>query len=104
MHAAEHMTSRCPHCDRPMGGLRYGVRFGEQATRIIDAVKAAGIDGIKYDALFARVYADRASKRTALKGHIFRINQMLGETCDVQISGRGGRYHISTKRAKRLFQ
>ena len=104
MLANEHLTSRCPHCERLLGGMRHGIRFGEQAIRIIDAITRAGPDGIGYDELFELTYQDRPVKRTALKGLVMQINKKLEETCDVQISGRGGHYHMTTLLTKRLFQ
>jgi len=97
MNPGERMTVRCPHCDRPFGGIRFGLRWGALAVRIIDTVKRAGNDGVGYDELYEQLYSSRASRRTALKGHIFQINQRLGKACDLQISGRGGRYHIASK-------
>jgi hypothetical protein len=104
MLAGEMVTTRCPHCEQPLGGMRFGMRFGEMAIRIIDAVKRAGIDGIGYDELYDLLYAGRASKRSALRGHIYQINKKLEGICDAQISGRGGRYHMTSLRLKRMFQ
>jgi len=94
MLSGELMTARCPHCERPFGGIRFGVRFGELAVHIIDTVRRAGPTGIAPDALFEIVYHDRPSKRTALKGYIESINRRLADTTDVRISARGGTYHI----------
>ena len=98
MLAGEEMAQRCPHCDRPFGGFRFGLRFGELAVRIIDAVKRAGVDGIEPDVLFELIYADRPSKRTALKGYVESINRRLADVSDVRISARGGAYRIARAR------
>lgn len=95
MLSGELMSVRCPVCDRPYGGQRFGLRFGELAVRIIDAVKHAGPDGIGYDDLYEMIYVDRPSQRSALKGYIEHINRRLSEKNDMRISGRGGRYHFA---------
>lgn len=95
MTPGEHMVGRCPHCERPFAGKRFGVTFGDVAIRIIDMVKHAGPDGIKPDELFEAIYRNRPSKRTALKGYVRAINERLRETSDVRISARGGNYHIA---------
>jgi hypothetical protein len=83
--------------------MRYGAPFGPQAIRILDTIKRAGRGGIDYDELFERTYSDRPSKRTALKGQILQINKKLEASCRVQISGRGGKYHLTTLQAKRML-
>jgi hypothetical protein len=87
-----------------MGGIRHGIRFGEQSVRVLDALRHAGDEGIGYNELFEMIYAYRPSKRSALRGLVSQINRRLEESCVVQISGRGGRYHLTTLREKRMFQ
>ena len=71
---------RCTHCGQIIPPVRYGVRLGPLAARIVDAVQRAGADGIAYADLFEMIYHDRpASQRGALKGYVRQINYKLSE-------------------------
>jgi hypothetical protein len=84
----------CPHCGRPWGGIRFGIRFGATAVSIIDPIVRAGDDGISPEALFRIVYYDRPAKRSALKNYIHFINDLIRES-GKHISGDGGVYRIT---------
>jgi hypothetical protein len=90
----------CPHCQRPFGGLRYGIKFGALALRIIDTIERAGPDGIDTSTLFEIVYRDRPSKRSALKSYIHHINETLRDTGTHIVCEQynGGVYRLDTRR------
>ena len=97
------MLQRCPHCDKPLQPMRYGVGFGPLAIRIIDAIETAGPGGISSADLFGAVYRERNGATVErLKGYIGTINASLaGKGLAIRIDRSTDRVFISQRMARR---
>ncbi len=97
------MTEACPHCGQPIPETRFGVRLSPIKLRIFDVIERGGASGIDADDLFALIYAERGGVgRTALKAHIWQLNDMLIEAeAGVFIEGtRGSGRRYTLKRGR----
>jgi hypothetical protein len=72
----------CPHCGQPIASERLGVRLTPLKARIIDVIKAAGEVGVSSAELVYDVYGDRARVplTSAIKSHVWQINEVLEQT------------------------
>lgn len=96
---------KCFHCGQeiPQERLRYGIELSPLKTRILDAVKRAGDDGIGGHDLFDLFLRERGVGRDVLKCHVYQINEKLAGTdyrIDVtrNVDGHEGVYRMCRKR------
>lgn len=65
----------CPHCGQRMMYMREGARLPPLKTRIFDAIKRAGPDGISYKDLLANY--ELGISFNSLRVHVWQINEIL---------------------------
>jgi len=84
------VTNFCPHCHQPISTERLGVRLPPLKAAIFDLIEASGDGGISSAAIiFSDIYKDRRRARgTAIKAHVFQINELIEHTTYVIISDR----------------
>jgi hypothetical protein len=93
------MTRRCPYCNQTLPEYRFDVKLTPHKARIFDLVRDSGRDGISWNDLFALVYdgysrepikgkAREKQARTALKAHIWQINEAIRDS-GYRIVGHG---------------
>lgn len=70
----------CPTCGQVLRDDRVGIRMPRVKTRIFDAIRRAGPDGIYGDDLFDLCLRARNVQRETLKAHIYQLNELLVET------------------------
>ena len=71
----------CPHCNQPMDNNRVGIRLSPLQAAIFDVIKASGDTGVTSQSIRTIVYENRrAPKLSAIKVHIWQINEVLQET------------------------
>lgn len=83
----------CLHCGQPTPEMRLGIRLTPLKTRLFDAIRRAGSDGITSDQLINELALPIT--RATLKAHVYQINELLAET-DYRIIGRGG-YRLTSR-------
>ncbi len=79
----------CSQCGQLMATHRLGVRLGPLRARIFDAIKRAGPGGIEGDDLFDLILAERGVQRSALKAHVWAINDLISDSGWRIASARG---------------
>ena len=75
---------------------RHGVRLGPLRARIFDAIQRAGPSGVDADDLFDLILAERGVQRTALKAHVWAINDLISDSGwrIAGTRGTGARFHL----------
>jgi hypothetical protein len=85
----------CSLCGQEIPERREGVRLSPLKTRLFDAIKRAGRDGIAGDDLFDLFLRERGANYTVLKTHVCQINEKLaGTDCMIAVTRMGGSHGI----------
>jgi hypothetical protein len=73
---AHRQPRHCPHCSKPLTPARYGVAVSAKAIRILDALEAAGANGVSVTDLCRACYGNHTSLDT-LRSYISALNRVL---------------------------
>lgn len=75
------MRAACPTCGATLHERRFGVAMSPLKAKLLDLVRAAGVDGIESAALLERLPIKNSDrKQRTLNVHISQINDALEDT------------------------